>query len=277
MGRENQGQACGCGLALCISMMIKHKYGWRRGLPSRRFPQLSLTSYPTLSPKKNLVDTGFDPPIWDQGDTNGCTGHGVTRGVAFARAKQGLPYVDLSRIFSYWNARVAEGNTSDNGAVIGDVVAASQQYGDCPYPDLPTDTGLVTKAPPPKAFMDAVQHKTLSATRVLGSTTTSLEYHFKHCIDVLGLPVVLGIVIYESFESDEVAQTGIVPMPATNEVQLGGHCVTALAYDDATQLITCDNSWNTDWGQAGRFQIPYAYIFNPGLADDMHAITLQAG
>lgn len=126
-------------------MAIGH-YGWRRGLPSRRFPQLKLASYPVLSPSKDLSVTGFLPPIWDQGQTSSCTGHGVTRAIAFARAKQGLPYVDLSRLFPYWNARVAEGDPgSDEGAAIGDVIAASQKYGDCPYNDYPTDTALVTR------------------------------------------------------------------------------------------------------------------------------------
>jgi C1A family cysteine protease len=256
---------------------VARKYGWIRGLPSRRFPQLKLTSYPPLSPAKSLITTGFLPPIWDQGQTGSCTGHGTTRGIAYARAKQGLPYIDLSRLFPYWNARVAEGSSdSDSGATVGDAIAAAQQYGDCPYADLPTDPGLVTVAPSVQAFEDAITHKALAATRVMGSNQASLAYHFKHCIDILGLPVVIGIVVYESFESDAVAKTGAVPMPGSNEQQLGGHCIAAVAYDDSTQLITCDNSWGTSWGMQGRFTIPYGYVFDPDLADDFHAITLES-
>jgi hypothetical protein len=43
-----------------------------------------------------------------------------------------------------------------------------------------------------------------------------------------GYPFVLGFTVYESFESDTVAQTGIVPMPRSGEQVLGGHCVVAL-------------------------------------------------
>jgi C1A family cysteine protease len=256
---------------------MTYKYGWIRGLPSRKFPRIALPSYPQLSVKKSLIETGFLPPIWDQGDTSSCTGHGTTRAIAFARAKQGLPYIDFSRLFPYWNARAIEGATStDGGAVIADAITAAEQFGDCPYTDLPTDVSLVTVAPSAQAFTDAVKHKALAATRIWGANSVGLAYHTKHYIDVLGLPAVLGITVYESFESDQVANTGAVPMPGPNEEVAGGHCVAAVAYDDTTQLVTCDNSWGPSWGMAGRFTIPYSYIFDPDMADDFHGITLEA-
>lgn len=238
---------------------------------------MALPSYPALAPNFSLMGTGFLPAVWDQLTTGSCTGHGVTAAKMYARAKQGLPFVDLSRLFPYWNARVAEGSQdSDSGAVIADVVAATQALGDCPYTDLPTDANLVTVAPSAEAFSDALAHKALSATRVWGSAGPGLEYHTKHCISVLGLPVVYGITVYESFESDEVAKSGIVPIPGPSEQVLGGHCIVAVGYDDAAQLVLSRNSWGTDWGQAGYFQIPYGYIFNPDYSDDFHAITLES-
>ena len=256
---------------------IARKYGWNGpGLPRRRgFRTLELTSFPPLSPSKDLTLTGFVPPIWDQGPTGSCTGHGSTRGLAYARSKAGVPYVDLSRLFPYYNARAAEGDAGqDSGASVGDVIVALQQQGDCPYVDLPTDPSLVTVSPSAQAVADAIQHKALSATRVLGATPQSFEYHFKHCIDVLGLPVVFGFTAYESFEGDAIAATGIMPMPASDEQVLGGHCVCAVAYDDTSRYVTIDNSYGTSWGLSGRFKMPYAFIFDPDMASDFHAIRL---
>jgi C1A family cysteine protease len=258
--------------------MFKRIYGWHQPkLPSRRFPQAKLQTFPALPASGSLIETGFLPPIWDQGDTGSCTGHGSTRGIEFVRAKQGLPYVDFSRLFPYYNARVAEGDPGqDSGASVGDAIVAHQTYGDCPYADLPTDPTLVTVKPSAAAYADAISHKALTATQVLGSTSASFEYHFKHCLVVLGLPVIFGFTVYESFESDAVASSGIVPMPGANETVEGGHCVAATAYDDATGLVTCDNSWGTSWGQKGRFQIPYAYIFDSSMASDFHAIMMES-
>lgn len=257
---------------------LNRKYGWRQPkLPVRRFPRLMPTSNVPLSPAKSLIPTGFLPPIFDQGQTGSCTGHGSTRAIAFARAKQGLPYIDLSRLFTYYNARVAEGDADqDNGASVGDVIVAAQQYGDCPYTDYPTDPALVTVAPSAQVYADAIKHKALSAVTVDAPAGPQFEYQFKAAIDQLGLPVVFGFTVYESFESDEVAKTGIMPMPAPGEQVLGGHCVVAVAYDDSTKLVTIDNSWGTSWGQEGRFQMPYDFIFDPNQASDFHCISLES-
>lgn len=254
-------------------MPINRMYGWRPGLPNPRYPQLRLQSFPALSLEKDLTTTGFMPPVWDQGQTSSCTGHGTTGGLMYVRAKQKLPFFDLSRLFPYYNARVAEKDPSqDAGAAIGDVVEASQQFGDCLYADLPTDPKLVTKAPSPQAYKNALVHKSISVTRVYGDTPESFQYHVKHCIDVLGVPVIVGFTLYNSFESDETAKTGIVPMPKAGDQVVGGHCMLAVGYSDKTQLVTIRNSWGADWGQAGYCQMPYSYVFNTDYADDFHAI-----
>jgi C1A family cysteine protease len=63
-------------------------------------------------------------------------------------------------------------------------------------------------------------------------------------------------------------------MPGKDESVLGGHCVLAVGYDDATQLFKVRNSWGTSWGQAGYFQIPYAYLTNADLADDFWVVDV---
>ena len=53
----------------------------------------------------------------------------------------------------------------------------------------------------------------------------------KDCISS-GYPFVFGFSVYESFETDEVAKTGIMPMPQKNEKVLGGHAVSAVGFND---------------------------------------------
>ena len=78
---------------------------------------------------------------------------------------------------------------------------------------------------------------------------------------------------YESFESDAVAKSGILPMPQKGEKQVGGHAVCCVGYDDAKQMFLIRNSWGTDWGQAGYFWMPYAYMTTKGLADEWFYIS----
>ena len=90
-----------------------------------------------------------------------------------------------------------------------------------------------------------------------------------------GFPFVFGFTVYESFESDAVAQTGCVPMPGPDESTLGGHAVMAVGYSDASQRFLVRNSWGPSWGIHGYFTIPYAYLSNSDLADDFWTIRLE--
>ena len=63
-----------------------------------------------------------------------------------------------------------------------------------------------------------------------------------------GYPFVFGFTVYSAFESDEVATTGVLTLPAKGEKVEGGHAVMAAGYDDAKKRFIVRNSWDTDWG-----------------------------
>jgi hypothetical protein len=75
-----------------------------------------------------------------------------------------------------------------------------------------------------------------------------------------------------SGSSSTRASTGRVPMPAHGESQVGGHAVLAVGYDEDARRFLVRNSWGTGWGQAGYFTMPYAYLLNSDLADDLWTI-----
>src|SRR6185369_4893812 len=90
----------------------------------------------------------------------------------------------------------------------------------------------------------------------------------KGCL-AAGNPIVIGFAVYESFESDQVARTGVVPMPKKREQMLGGHAVLIVGYTSSTRRFLVRNSWGTEWGQAGYFTIPFGYYLDDNLADDL--------
>jgi C1A family cysteine protease len=84
----------------------------------------------------------------------------------------------------------------------------------------------------------------------------------------------LGFSVYAAFESAAVAQTGKLNLPAPTEALLGGHAVLAVGYDDPSQRFIVRNSWGPDWGQAGYFTMPYAYLLDENLSDDFWTIRV---
>lgn len=90
-----------------------------------------------------------------------------------------------------------------------------------------------------------------------------------------GYPFVLGFTVYDAFEGDDVAKSGVLNLPDySTEKPLGGHAVLAVGYDDASQRFIIRNSWGSNWGQSGYFTMPYAYLLDENLSDDFWTIRL---
>ena len=165
----------------------------------------------------------------------------------------------------------------DSGAQIRDGVKSVATLGACketswPYSDVnknpaPCTACAYATKPSAAAFAEAAKYKIKTYQRLNSSQLSTL----KGCL-ASGYPFVFGFTVYDSFEGDQVAKTGIVPMPAPKEKVVGGHAVLAVGYDDSTSRFIVRNSWGPGWGMKGYFTIPYLYLTNGQLADDFWTI-----
>lgn len=206
-------------------------------------------------------------PVVDQGQEGSCTANAGAGFLGFLELQKvaRADFKPLSRQFIYYNERKIEGNIhDDSGASLRDCMKAIYAWG-APFEiDWPYEEDMFNQ-PNHKAYTTAEAHKISWFVRL-----ESLD-DMKHCI-AGGHPFVYGFTVYDSFESDDVARTGIVPMPSRSESVLGGHAVLAVGYDDATQTVLTKNSWGSQWGQDGYFQMPYAYLENSNLTSDIWTI-----
>ena len=214
------------------------------------------------------------PPVYDQGELGSCTGNAIAAAVQFDRQKLGMtPDFVPSRLFIYYNERVIEHTVGqDSGAQIRDGIKSIAKLGVCPEkPDWDYVIANFATRPPASAYVVALRHKAVAYSRL-----TSTLQQLKGCL-ASAYPFVFGFTVYESFESQQVAQTGVVPLPQASEQVLGGHAVLAVGYDDAQQRFLVRNSWGTGWGMAGYFTIPYAYVTDTNLADDFWTVRVVGG
>lgn len=243
-------------------------YGWIPDLPDHRDHLLQISELPLELPSK--VDLHANcPPVYDQGSLGSCTANALAGAFDFERQRQKLQFLNPSRLFIYYNERVIEGNVStDSGAMLRDGMKSIAKQGACPEAMWPYLTDQFQEKPTAACYANGAQHTAVQYSRV-AQTLAGM----KSCL-AAGYPFVFGFTVYESFESDAVAQTGAVPMPNASEGVLGGHAVMAVGYNDASQRFLVRNSWGTQWGLKGYFTMPYAYLTDPNLADDLWTIRL---
>jgi C1A family cysteine protease len=203
------------------------------------------------------------PPVYDQGQLGSCTGNAWAGLVEFLLKKQGLSDFTPSRLFIYYNERVLEDDTAqDAGASISDGANVVSKEG-CPHENLwPYNIDAFAEKPPQNVYHDGLSHLAFGVQQVQQNLAAMKE------VLASGLPIVVGFTVYESFESDQVTKTGIVPMPGHHEQVLGGHAVVVVGYDDSQSRFIVRNSWGTQWGQEGYFLMPYAYLTNHRLSSD---------
>jgi C1A family cysteine protease len=214
------------------------------------------------------------PPIFDQEQLGSCTANALTGALEFLEMKDNIPLVILSRLFIYYNERVLENTVnSDSGAQIRDGIKTLANQGVCSDKCWPYDPNYATQftvKPSDSCYTEAATHEITDYASI-----QSLD-EMRACL-ADGYPFVFGFTVYESFESEEVAKTGIVQMPQSNEQVVGGHAVVAVGYDDSQKRFIVRNSWGTDWGMNGYFTIPYDYLTNDNLADDFWTIRREEG
>jgi C1A family cysteine protease len=240
-------------------------FGWRRQLPDAR-DKLYMARLRDLPPVEYDLRQSM-PAVYDQGQLGSCTGNAVAAAMEYERDRQGLSDFVPSRLFIYYNERALEGTvSSDSGAVIRDGIKVVNREGVCPETLWPYDIGVFTVKPPKRCYVAA-------------KTDTAVQYE---AIQTLGdlkdaiasnLPVVFGFTVYQSFESQAVAQTGVMPMPKPGEATVGGHAVVAVGYSDPKSHVIVRNSWGPSWGDHGYFYMPYEYLTGSKASADSSPIN----
>ena len=246
-------------------------YGWTPDVPDQRDLVYAAPAAVAAPPPSVDLRSGC-PPVYDQGQLGSCTANAIAGAIQYEqmRQKEHKPFTP-SRLFIYYNERVMEHTVSqDAGAQIRDGIKSVNHIGACPETDWPYVIANFAKKPPTKAFSDAKLGKALTYRRVVQTLD-----QMRACL-AAGTPIVLGISVYESFESPQVAKTGAVPLPSNSEKLLGGHAVLVVGYHDSEQRFIMRNSWGTGWGMHGYFTIPYAYLTDSNLCDDLWTIQLVA-
>ena len=246
---------------------MKYTYNLKRDKSDKR----DFTFSQWISPHSDVVlPRSVDlrpkcPPVYDQGSLGSCTANaGCTcREMLFNDSQ-----ANLSRMFLYYMERSLEGDTlKDEGASLRDACKAIYKIGICEEKYMPYNEDKFMFPPSREAIFNAINY------RIIAYKTLSSLDEIKQNLAFRQQPALLGMDVYESFESDETARTGIMVMPKPNEKNLGGHAVLVVGYRDVLRrngyiarqdvrsgFLIVRNSWGDKWGDKGYFYMPYNYV-----------------
>ncbi len=242
----------------------KKVYGWHPDLPDARdyFRNPASGSLPDSVDLRNLC-----PPVYDQGQLGSCTANAIAAALEFDQMKQGEKFFTPSRLFIYYNERSMEGTVGqDAGAQIRDGVKSVNTIGVCDEKMWRYDEIEFKTKPAAVCYQVAEKSKSVIYKRVVRSINDLMG-----CL-ASGIPFVFGFTVYESFEGQEIAKTGIMTMPSAGEKVLGGHAVICVGYDNSKQSFIVRNSWGDGWGDKGYFYMPYIFMLHKGYASDFWTI-----
>lgn len=224
-----------------------------------------------LPKQYDLRSTGFVPPILDQGSLGSCGPNQISNALRFCLKKLKAPAdFQPSRLFIYYFARLTDGSplNEDTGISIRGGLKAVQKYGACSENNWGYNIPKFKEKPSDVAIQAAQNH-------MQGFKYISVPQNLMNIKQALfgGFPILCGIQLYSSFESDRVKSTGIAPLPnPQKEALLGGHCVAIVGYDDTRRIFILANSWG-NWGNKGFFTLSYDYILDPKLASSFWIVT----
>lgn len=226
-------------------------------------------------PLPPFVDLGGPPPF-DQGKAGSCGPNSMDRLMCHLYPEH--VNTGFSRLQIYAGVRDMEGDFSTDGGVeTRDLFKFVAQSGAILENVWPYDLAKLFDHPP------AVQptFSILSYSRLVG------DQDMLACL-ASGHKFVIGVDLFESFDGDALAKSGIMTMPDPNrERVIGGHDMCVDGYDmnfkqstvfknsgingdlvSDVALLVC-NSWGQGWGINGRFWMPLPYASNPSTGGDV--------
>jgi C1A family cysteine protease len=248
--------------------MHQHVYSWRPSPPDPRNLVTSLTDIQVADAPAEYDPRGgaAAPSVVDQLQIGSCTANAFRTALVRALLCAGQTPPEPSRLHIYGGERSMEGDfPRDAGAIGHDAFKFARKQGIAADSVWPYGDGSTFASQPD---YETAQESTAKAKIKQYSHPHPDAQTFKAVLASCRY-ICFGFSVYESFESQAVADTGIVPLPKRGEQLLGGHEVCAVGYltHEGKPYFICQNSWGTEWGQGGFFLMPPEYLLGYGTSD----------
>jgi len=237
--------------------LIDSNKGWVKGPPPSSSDRKVSVNYDKDLPDSVDLRGPNMPPVYNQGRLGSCTANAIAGAFQYSQRKNGIKDFAPSRLFIYYNERTIENDIDkDNGAVIKDGMKSIQDQGVCHEETWPYDVEKFDAKPPDVAYTEGMDNQALKFSYVQEDDQVDAVKRVLHA----GWPVIFGFQVPAAFETQEVASSGVLPLPTSSSDKVGGHAILACGFDDSQNAFLIRNSWGDQWGDKGYFWMPYEYV-----------------
>lgn len=205
----------------------------------------------------------FCSKVENQGLVGSCVGNAVVSLLEFLQIRDTGSHKDLSRLFIYYNSRLAHKEESvDGGTYVRTAMKTLSTLGTCQESTWKYDPSKVNTRPSWKSYREAFTNK-IHGYYKLSSNPRDREVEIIQCLKS-NHPVVFGMIVDDEYQS---YSSGVVAMPKANRIGAGSHAQLIVGYNlkDKTWLVR--NSWGAHWGEGGYAHVPFDYLLASKASD----------
>lgn len=198
--------------------------------------------------KEQAFPEEFELPtvrVKDQKDVGACVAHALSSIIEYYNCVQRGDLTEMSTGYIYGNRTNSE--HKGPGMIIRDALDAARKCGDVPKEDFPENVEM------PKALM--LYQRRAKGLQDIGYPNRISEYCRVNTVSAAKQALMAGIPLLMAMDwySDMRVEDGVL---VTNFIgNEGGHCMFIYGWDDRGWKI--QNSWSENWGENGKFILPY--------------------
>lgn len=182
-----------------------------------------------------------------------CTSHASSGADEFQESEEEETQVDLASKFTYITTKMISGYWNMEGDYLRNALKSLEKYGvpkERDFPDLPNKdwNEYVHTKIPDKVFDKAIERRIKGYVKIGRSLDDLIRG-----IWAAKSPVATGMEWFKGYR-------GITPdghLPPASGASVGGHAIRIVKIDIKDEKVWFANSWGTNWGNKGRFYIPF--------------------
>lgn len=193
------------------------------------------------------------PVVKNQKNVSSCVAHSSSSILEWFNKKETNKSQELSTGFIYGMQGVAF-NQMDKGMYLRDACKIVQKYGDCLCETMPLNIEMPDCYTYVKNRLNEELYNEALISKVESYARCTTSSAIKHALMNYG-PVLMSVKWYDTYHvnSDNT-------IDFNTSADHGYHAVMVYGFNEKGWL--CQNSWGKNWGNKGRFILPYNYGFN---------------